>query len=87
MGIRVVGPLDFGSRDYLDFGVPNLSLDNLIDQIYVSRIIAGDEPCCTTSVRLRNTELIALTIIEEEALMSGNTPSKGEALHVETKTE
>jgi hypothetical protein len=75
MVIRVVGPLDFGSRDCLDFGIPNLSLDNLIDQIYVGRIIDGNEPHCATSVRLRNTDLIALTIVEEEAL------------HAETKAE
>jgi hypothetical protein len=75
MRIRVVGPLDFGSRDYLDFGVPNLSLDDLIDQIYVGRIIDRGEPHYATSVRLRNTDLVSLTIVGEEAL------------HVETKAE
>jgi len=66
MGIRVVAPMG-GSRGHLDFGVPDLSLDNIVDQIYVSRIINGDEPRCITTIRLRNTELIALTIVGEEA--------------------
>jgi len=75
MGIRIVGPLYFGSRGYLDFGVPDLSLDNLIDQIYVGRIIDGDEPHCATSVRLRNKDLIAITIVEEESLRCRNKRS------------